>query len=232
MLLSWLCKWCEGLRLWDPVACKVIVSRDVSFDEPRSLKEEENAHAPRTDKGKSPLSDIVEGKIDHYGFNDRPQGELPEQREDRVSRAPTRYGSWANSSNLHDRELEDRDDDGNAFILEEGEPSSYREAQASTDKLEWDASMEQEMQSLNDNKTWKLVKLPPGQQVVDSKWVYKLKDSPTESVGKIYLVATSLATRPDSWPMDSHKRKTWTIMSLDEIIFKKQPIAFVKKSQE
>lgn len=54
----------------------MIVSRDVSFDEPKSLKEEENAHTPRTDKGKSPLPDIVEGEIDHYGFNDRPQGEL------------------------------------------------------------------------------------------------------------------------------------------------------------
>lgn len=179
-----------------------------------------------------------------------------------MSRAPTRYGSWANSSNLHNRELEDRDDDGNALILKEGEPSSYREAQASTDKLEWDAAMEREMQSFNDNKTWNLVKLPPGQQVMDSKWIYKLKDSPTESVGKIYkarLVAKEFTQEKgvDYNEVHSPVAKYATIRllcvlvvlfglildqmdvvtaflygSLDEIIFMKQPIGFVKKSQE
>jgi len=39
----------KGYRLWDPIACKVIVSRDVSFNEPRSLKEGEISQAPRTD---------------------------------------------------------------------------------------------------------------------------------------------------------------------------------------
>jgi len=67
----------KGYRLWDPVACKVIVNRDVSFHEPRSLKEGEISQAPRTDKGKSPLPDIVEGEIDHYSFDDMPQEDAP-----------------------------------------------------------------------------------------------------------------------------------------------------------
>lgn len=37
--------------------------------------------------------------------------------------------------------------------------------------------MEREMQSLIDNKTWKLVELPKDRTVIDSKWVYKLKDN-------------------------------------------------------
>ena len=36
------------------------------------------------------------------------------------------------------------------------------------------------------NKTWELVKLPKDQHVVDSKWVYKLKDSPSDTVSKIF----------------------------------------------
>ncbi|OAE25973.1 hypothetical protein AXG93_1712s1530 [Marchantia polymorpha subsp. ruderalis] len=70
----------------------------------------------------------------------------------------------------------------------------------------------------------KLVKLPPGQQVLDFKWIYKLKDNLTESVGKIYkarLVAKGFT-----------QEKSVDYMSLDEIIFMKQPISFVKKSQE
>ncbi|OAE35897.1 hypothetical protein AXG93_4259s1010 [Marchantia polymorpha subsp. ruderalis] len=105
----------KGYRLWDHVACKELEEQEV-IDEPL-------IRAP----------------------NDRDQPKMSTRRSlYGVSRAPTRYGSWVNSFNLHDQELEDRDDDGNALILEEGEPSSYREAQASTDKLEWDAAMERD----------------------------------------------------------------------------------------
>jgi hypothetical protein len=65
--------------------------------------------------------------------------------------------------------LEDHDispiDEDQALILEEGEPSSYKEAQASAEKLGWESTMEREMISLRDNKR-KLVKLPKRQQVI------------------------------------------------------------------
>ncbi len=78
------------------------------------------------------------------------------------------------------------EDEGNALILEEGEPSSYKDAQASPQKLEWDLAMHKEMQSLKHNKTWELVKAPKDQQVIDSKWVYKLKDNPGDETKKIF----------------------------------------------
>ncbi|OAE20925.1 hypothetical protein AXG93_3256s1720 [Marchantia polymorpha subsp. ruderalis] len=169
----------KGYMLWDPVACK----------------------------GKPLLPDIVEREIDHYGFNDKPQGENPEQLE-----------GVPHQQELEEQEVIDRDDDGNVLILEEGEPSSYREAQASIDKLEWDAAMEREMQSLNDNKTWKLVKLPPGQQVMDSKWVYKLKDSPTESVGKIYKARLVTKLSSAQCPTDVTARGLMSKIPYDEAV--------------
>ena len=57
--------------------------------------------------------------------------------------------------------------------MEEGELSLYHDTQVSLEKLKWNAAMQREMQSLIDNKTWKLVKLPKNQQLVDSKWIYK-----------------------------------------------------------
>ena len=72
------------------------------------------------------------------------------------------------------------------MILEEGEPSSFQEASSSIQKKEWTAAMQTEMQSLKDNKTWELAKLPEGQQVVDSKWIYKLKDQSTGGGSKVY----------------------------------------------
>lgn len=45
----------------------------------------------------------------------------------------------------------------------------------------WKRSMEKEMKSLLDNKTWKLVKKPDKQRVVQCKSVYKLKESSNPS---------------------------------------------------
>jgi hypothetical protein len=86
----------KGYRLWDPIAKKVIISKDVSFNEPRILKEGKIAHAFSTHKGKSPIPNVVaapcrveaseaprrvetsiEGEIDHYSFGDMPQREDP-----------------------------------------------------------------------------------------------------------------------------------------------------------
>ncbi|GJS46346.1 retrotransposon protein, putative, ty1-copia subclass [Tanacetum coccineum] len=39
----------------------------------------------------------------------------------------------------------------------------------------WLVAMNEEMQSMNDNKVWKLVVLPPNAKVVKSKWIYKKK---------------------------------------------------------
>ena len=74
------------------------------------------------------------------------------------------------------------DDDGSALILEEGESSSYHDALVSSKKRKWKEAMHREMQLLLENKTWELVTLPKDQPLVDSKWVYKLKDNPSEEV--------------------------------------------------
>lgn len=52
--------------------------------------------------------------------------------------------------------------------------------------------MKREMKSLIDNKTWELIESPKNQQVVESKWVYKIKDrlmDANEKIHKSRLVA-------------------------------------------
>ncbi|OAE33501.1 hypothetical protein AXG93_1467s1030 [Marchantia polymorpha subsp. ruderalis] len=46
--------------------------------------------------------------------------------------------------------------------------------------------MEREMESLIDNKTWELIEPPTDQTLIDSKWVYKLKDNPAGDEAKIF----------------------------------------------
>src|SRR6266487_1744312 len=63
----------------------------------------------------------------------------------------------------------------------EREPKSYREAMESVNRTHWKVAMDDQYQSLIENKTWVLVKrsdVPPCCRVLNGKWVYKLKTSP------------------------------------------------------
>jgi hypothetical protein len=55
----------------------------------------------------------------------------------------------------------------------------------------WRAAMIEEMNSINDNKTWMLEDLPKGHRAIDLKWVFKLKQNEEGAVvkHKAHLVA-------------------------------------------
>ncbi|KAL2653777.1 hypothetical protein R1flu_021905 [Riccia fluitans] len=57
--------------------------------------------------------------------------------------------------------------------------------------------MQKEMKSLNDNKTWELVELPKGKQVIACRWVYKRKEGSRtgEKIFKVRLVAKGFTQR-------------------------------------
>ena len=40
---------------------------------------------------------------------------------------------------------------------------------------DWVTTMEDEIDSINRNQTWKLVNLPPGRSVISIRWLYKTK---------------------------------------------------------
>ena len=55
-------------------------------------------------------------------------------------------------------------------------PSTYREALRSSETVEWEKAMVEEMQSLHKNKTWELVKLPKEKKAIGCKWVFAKKE--------------------------------------------------------
>jgi hypothetical protein len=59
----------------------------------------------------------------------------------------------------------------NSLLALMEEPLSYQE---DAGDAEWVAPMDSEMQSINKNQTWELVKLPAGHKPICLKWVYKL----------------------------------------------------------
>lgn len=60
-------------------------------------------------------------------------------------------------------------------VVTNGEPSNLEEAVSCQEKNNWIHAMQEELRSLEANKTWILVILPAGKNLVGCKWVYKLK---------------------------------------------------------
>jgi len=57
----------------------------------------------------------------------------------------------------------------------ESDPLTYEEAMKSQDATFWKEAINDEMDSIVGNKTWKLVDLPPGSNPIGCKWIFKKK---------------------------------------------------------
>ncbi|GKD10588.1 retrotransposon protein, putative, ty1-copia subclass [Tanacetum coccineum] len=71
-------------------------------------------------------------------------------------------------------------------------PANYKAALSDPEFEKWLVAMNEEMQSMNDNKVWKLIVLPPNAKVVKSKWIYKKK---TYMDGKVYIYKAQLVAK-------------------------------------
>ena len=78
------------------------------------------------------------------------------------------------------------------------EPTSFTDANRRPDRLDWRKAMEEEYETLRKMGTWKLVKPPPGVNIVGSKWTYKAKKDASGAVvrKKARLVAQGFSQVP------------------------------------
>nr|GFA49859.1 retrotransposon protein, putative, Ty1-copia subclass [Tanacetum cinerariifolium] len=77
-------------------------------------------------------------------------------------------------------------------LWDKGEPASYKAALSDREFEKWLVAMNAKIQSMYDNKVWKLVDLPPGAKVVKSKWIYKKK---TNMDGVVYIYKARLVAK-------------------------------------
>lgn len=179
----------KGYKLWCPETRKVIVSRDVFFDETSMIRavalqdsciddQQSSSTQLEVEVGSksTPLIKSEATTLDHSSTVSEPPASTPQHciardRGRREIKCPDRYIESSNlvayASNVAD-EIESYE-----------EPTSYKEAIASDDSARWIAAMEEELESLLKNRTWVLVKLPKGKKVVRCKWVFKKKEGTT-----------------------------------------------------
>jgi hypothetical protein len=105
--------------------------------------------------------------------------ELQLPRQTRSSRGQPRY---AHVSNEEPRtEYTDRLNILTTHIamaarsIDLSEPRTYKQASQSPSSNQWNEAMTDELQSLEENKTWNLVDKPDNVNVLRGKWVYKVK---------------------------------------------------------
>nr|GEW06053.1 retrotransposon protein, putative, Ty1-copia subclass [Tanacetum cinerariifolium] len=70
--------------------------------------------------------------------------------------------------------------------------ANYKAALSDPEFEKWLVAMNAEMQSMYDNKVWRLVLLPPNAKVVKSKWIYKKK---TDMDGKVHIYKARLVAK-------------------------------------
>ncbi|GMF48933.1 unnamed protein product [Phytophthora fragariaefolia] len=95
----------------------------------------------------------------------------PRQRERHVTRSAARKAAeYANDS--------PEQEEPNAGVVNnviEADPTNYREAMRSPRRDGWLKAMAKELDALENNDVWKLVRMPDGVRALHTKWVYKTK---------------------------------------------------------
>lgn len=174
------CKRSKAYRVLDETTGRVIIRRDVIFDEcnfgHKSVE----------------LTDEIDVEIGTSDTDENPTtvNSITPRRSERKIKSPLRYG-WDEYADTAVEHLCCRAEE----IME---PQSFDEAKNSPHAKEWMAAMQQEHQSLIDNKTWELVELPADRKAIGCKWIFKVKyraDGEIERF-KSRLVARGFSQQP------------------------------------
>lgn len=165
----------KGYKLYNPSTRKVIMSRDVEFDE-----EETWNWNTKEDEGYEFLPII----------NDE-EDETTKSTEDvqpPTSPFPTQGSPSSSSSSERSprtrslEELYEETEELTLFCLfVDCEPLAFEEAVQST---KWKQAMDEEIESIEKNNTWELTTLPRGQKTIGVKWVYKAKKNAKGEIEK------------------------------------------------
>ncbi|KAJ1700426.1 hypothetical protein LUZ63_000205 [Rhynchospora breviuscula] len=150
------CTQTKGYRLFNPEDGKIIVSRNVLFDEESEWiwKNETNQSQQREiyeelDEAAQEETHMPDPVLDHESESDV---DMPEHSVRRYRTIQELYEVTQ--------------------ILFVEDPTTFEEA---AEKEEWRNAMEEEIKAIEKNKTWQLVKLPEGKNVIGVKWVFRTK---------------------------------------------------------
>ena len=208
----------KGFKLWNPETQKVVISRNVIFNESAMLHDVSSTNVP-VESEQQPIVQEPTIQVEHIiDSGDTSGNEVVDAHDEPViddehvtPNQPIIPPSWnlardrvRRGINKPDRLIEECNIVSFALSVAEeiegnSEPSSYSEAIISGDSNKWMTAMHDEMESLEKNGTWDLVKLPREKKPIRCKWVFKRKEgvSPNDETRyKARLVAKGYSQIP------------------------------------
>ena len=202
----------KGYRLYDIKRHRVVVCRDVVFNESDfgvqkvvdpgvSVEDDKLVTSPvivREHQPASATSDVRQPSPQHE------QSAQPfVRRSSREVRPPNRFGDWIQGDkpeHLESVQAPVCDDSIRHCLYFHSihEPATIAEALETPEANEWKRAADEEMKSLENMNTWKLVPLPEGRKTVNCRWVFKVKNKPDGTVDrfKARLVAKGYSQQP------------------------------------
>lgn len=152
-----------GYRLWDDVDKKIMCSQNVTFNETVVYKDKdvmeskqevvkETVELEEITDDEVPREDVESPETSSDGV-DISTPILKLRRSTRVWRPTSRYSLDVNF----------------ILIIDSGEPESYAEAKHMDDSVKWEVAMKEEVDSLHENRTWELTRLPKGKKALHNK---------------------------------------------------------------
>ena len=185
----------KAYRLYNPNTRRVIVSRDVVFDEEKSW------NWSKEDKQETESFVISEGRFETNDEDNTLSKAIENVKETEEAPDPTGSVSKQSTSETEDQPqylrrserqthqpkyLEDyvllaEELAEDVLLYLNNEPRNFEEAKNSK---EWTRACEDEIESIEKNRTWELVELPFGAKAIGLKWVFKIKRNADGSINK------------------------------------------------
>lgn len=191
----------KGYRIWSHSENRVILSRSVVFDENSMLNSTVKSIVV---EDSSNVGKQVELQVTLDGSKSQHQGGEDQHTAEEAD-APKSHSSEDHSETRQSSIALDRArrtgirpprrygfEEMVAYALEVAEevdtrePSTNKEAISCSESVQWLAAMGDEMESLDKNQTWELVKRPGERKIVTCKWVFKKKEGITLAEGVKY----------------------------------------------
>ena len=151
-----------GYKLFNPVTKKVIMSRDVKFDEEQEWNWSSEYH----------LQKLI---VDEEQIQ-KDEGEImiaPSLSTSSPSSSPSSTRKTKSIQEIYDvTERMDLDDVNMLCLFSENDPITFEEAYQED---RWKKAMKKEINSIRKNDTWELTTLPEGHNAIGVKWIFKTK---------------------------------------------------------